>query len=311
MEKNLEFRDRSKVIYAIGIIIFAIGILSALIAPLEVMCFYFFIEGGRFHFEGFKFGSLMFGIIAIQIIGYYLIAAVFIPLGYGHIKLRLWARSLSLALLWFWLVMGIPLTILFVFLLVTSKEPSLWLVVTAIPLLYPILPALLIWFYKRKDVELTFRSSDKNTYLTEKIPMPVFTIILLFSFFAVALNVLLFFRGAFPFFGILLFDFYGAALISLSIILFVLFIWGLIKLKPWAWWGSVIYFGLGTVSFLLTFSINSLSDIYPMMHFAPLELGFFQNIPFQNFRLSIFIAIPLLVTVAIIIYSKKYFHHKN
>ena len=38
-------------------------------------CFYLFSEGGRFHYEGFGFGSFMFGNIASQIVGYYLIAA--------------------------------------------------------------------------------------------------------------------------------------------------------------------------------------------------------------------------------------------
>ena len=109
----------------------------AFIGPLEMYCFYLFSEGGRFHYEGFGFGSFMFANIAAQIVGYYLIALVAIPLGYGHVKrlrwartlsltngassrvriqegyghvkrLR-WARTLSLTLLGFWLVAGIPL----------------------------------------------------------------------------------------------------------------------------------------------------------------------------------------------------------
>ena len=307
MENKPEPKDRSKVLRAIGIILLAVGIFSFFIAPLEVICFYFFVEGGRFYFEGFNFGSFMFALITIQIIGYYLIAAMFIPLGYGHIKLRSWSRNLSLTYLWFWMVVGIPLTILFVFILITSKGPSLWLVITIIPLMYPVIPAILIWFYRRKDVELTLKSRDKSTYWIEKIPIPVLVIIMLFILYILDLNALLFLRGMFPFFGILLFDSYGALLISISTLIFSFLIWGLYQLKAWAWWGSVTYFGLIAISFLLTFSIKSLYDIYPIMNIAPLELKFFQNIPFQNFRLSVFMAIPLLVTLAIIIYSKKYF----
>jgi hypothetical protein len=41
-----------------------------------------FSEGGSFSYEGFGFGSFMFGNIASQVIGYYLIAAVLIVVGY-------------------------------------------------------------------------------------------------------------------------------------------------------------------------------------------------------------------------------------
>ena len=180
MEYKLRFKDRSKILYAIGIILLAIGVVCIFVAPLEVICFYFFIEGGRFYFEGFNFGSFMFSFIVFQIIGYYVIAAVFIPLGYGHLKLRSWTRNLSLALLWFWLGMGIPLTIFFTLALTASKEPSSWVVTAIIPLMYPVIPAVLIWFYRRRDVELTLRSKDKKTYQIEKIPMPVLVILFLF-----------------------------------------------------------------------------------------------------------------------------------
>ncbi len=308
---NRKFKDRRKILYTFGIIFLAIGIICIFIAPLEVTCFYFFIEGGRFHFEGFNFGSLLFSFIAVQIIGYYIIAAVFIPLGYGHLKLRFWVRRLSLALLWFWMIVGIPLTILFSLALAASKEPSLWLIITIIPLMYPVVPAVLIWFYRKKDVELTLKSKDKKTYWLDKIPMPVLVILFLFSFYILTLKVLLLFRGIYPFFGVLLLDLKGAFIISISIMIFLLLLWGLFRLKAWAWWGSVVYFGITTVSFLLTFSIKSLSDIYPLMNFAPLEIEIFQNLPFQGLRLSIFIAVPLLTTLAIIIYSKRYFPSKR
>lgn len=282
MENNKKFKDRRKILYAIGVILLAIGITCIFIAPMEVVCFYFFIEGGRFHFDGFNFGSLMFSFIAVQIIGYYIIAAVSIPLGYGHLKLKLWVKRLSLALLWFWIIVGMPLTILFAIALAASKEPSLWLVITIMPLMYPIVPAVLIWFYRKKDVELTLKSRDKKMYLLDKIPMPVLVILFLFSFYILTLQVLLLFRGIYPFFGVLLLDLKGSFVISISIMIFLLLLWGLFRLKAWAWWGSVVYFGITTVSFLLTFSIKSLSDIYPLMNFAPLEIEIFQNLPFQG-----------------------------
>ena len=133
-----------------------IGIGAALLGPLEMYCFTLFSEGGRFHYEGFGFGSFMFANIAAQIVGYYLIALVFIPLGYGHLRLRRWARPLALALLWFWTVMGVPLCLAFLFALLSAKplSPLLSLVVITFTCsAYPAIPGLMIRFYRSKDVK--------------------------------------------------------------------------------------------------------------------------------------------------------------
>ena len=90
---NVDHRDRSPILVAIGALLLLIGIAAALLGPAEMYCFYLFSEGGRFHYEGFGFGSFMFGNIACQIIGYYVIAAVFIPLGYGHVRMRRWVSK--------------------------------------------------------------------------------------------------------------------------------------------------------------------------------------------------------------------------
>jgi len=107
------YKDRSLVLALIGGFLLLVGLVAAFFGPIEMYCFYLFSEGGRFHYEGFGFGSFMFGNIACQIIGYYFIAALCIPLGYGHLKARRWARTLSLTLLECWLVVGAPLTVVF------------------------------------------------------------------------------------------------------------------------------------------------------------------------------------------------------
>jgi multisubunit Na+/H+ antiporter MnhB subunit len=119
------YRDRRPILAVIGCLLLLIGIAAALLGPAEMYCFYLFSEGSRFHYEGFGFGSFMFGNIASQIVGYYLIAIVLIPLGYGHLKVRRWARTLALTLVGFWLVVGVPLIVVFAFVAVTSKDLSL------------------------------------------------------------------------------------------------------------------------------------------------------------------------------------------
>ena len=67
----MDHRDRTPIVVAFGLILLLIGAASAFIAALEMYCFYLFSEGGRFHYEGFGFGSFMFGNLAAQIVGYY------------------------------------------------------------------------------------------------------------------------------------------------------------------------------------------------------------------------------------------------
>jgi hypothetical protein len=49
-----------RLIQVTSMILLVSGVLAAFIGPLEIYTFYAFIDGGRFHFDGFGFGSLMF-----------------------------------------------------------------------------------------------------------------------------------------------------------------------------------------------------------------------------------------------------------
>lgn len=48
------------IITLIGLLLLIIGITAAFLGPAESYCYYLFTEGGRFHYEGFGFGSFMF-----------------------------------------------------------------------------------------------------------------------------------------------------------------------------------------------------------------------------------------------------------
>jgi hypothetical protein len=306
---NADYRDRSLILAVIGVLLLSVGIVAAFLGPAEMYCFYLFSEGGRFHYEGFGFGSFMFGNIACQIVGYYLIAALFIPLGYGHLKVRRWARTLSLTLLWFWLVVGVPLIVVFFFILAGSKELSLaaaLIVVICLGLSYTIVPGLLIWFYRSRNVKLTFETKDPKPYWMEGLPLPVLVLCSLFLLYAIALHIPILFNGIFPLLGVWLSGMQGILLIDVLIICLLCLMWGTLRLKIWAWWGSLVYFGLMTFS-ILTLSKSSFSDILSKMRFPPTEIEILQGLPFQGYHFAALIGIPFLITLGLIIYSKRYF----
>ena len=60
---------RGWALFGMGLIMLLVGIGVALLGPLEIYPFYLFSEGGRFYYDGFGFGSFMFGNIAAQVLG--------------------------------------------------------------------------------------------------------------------------------------------------------------------------------------------------------------------------------------------------
>jgi hypothetical protein len=309
-----DYKDRSPILILLGAILLLIGVAMAFTGPLEMYCFYLFSEGGRFHYDGFGFGSFMFANIAAQIVGYYLIAMVCMPLGYGNIMRRRWARTLSLAVVGFWLVAGIPLMVAFMFVLMASKDvtlPTVLIALISLALSYAVVPLLLIRFYRSRDVRLTFEARDPQGHWIETIPLPVLVACSVFVFAIAVLHVLILFNGAFPLFSTLIFGLQGIALTDLSILVLVGLIWGLLRLRRWAWWGSLIYWALLTFSSIVSLSRSSFADIVAGMKFAPLEREALGGVPLHGAHFAALVGIPLLVTLGLIAYSRRYFAQRG
>jgi multisubunit Na+/H+ antiporter MnhE subunit len=306
----VNYGDQSLVVIGIGTLLLLVGIAAAFLGPVEMYCFYLFSEGGRFHYEGFRFGSFMFGNIAGQIIGYYVIALLCIPLGYGHLKVRRWARTLSLTLLWFWLVVGAPLAVVFFFVLITAKDLSQTAALVAAILLalsYLVVPGLLIRFYRSRNARLTFESKDPGSNWTEKVPIPILVLCSLYLFYSIALHVPIFFNGVFPLFGTFLSGLQGILLLDVSIVYLVFMAWSTFRLRTWAWWGSLIYFGVMTLSSITTLLKSSYAEILAVLNFPPSEIEFLDGVPIQGYHLAVFVGIPLLLTLGAIVLSRRYF----
>lgn len=307
---KIPFQDRSRILEIIGGLLLFVGIVCAFMGPIELYCFYLFSEGGRFHYPGFGFGSFMFALIAWQIIGYYLIAGLCLPLGYGHLKKRRWARTLTLSLLWLWLVAGVPVLVIVLFMMLSLKEltPITGLLFIALlGLAYPIIPGLLIRFYGGERVRLTFETRDPNTYWTEKLPLPILVLGGLLLFYALVLHVPIFFNGILPFFGRWLSGLTGIFLLDLTILGVVALAWGVFRRKSWAWWGTLAFFALLTASTALTLIPASWGEILSAVNLPPTEMEAFQQMPLQGYHLVALAGLPLLLTLATIILSKGHF----
>ena len=308
--QNIAIKDRSFLLRGFGVLLLLVGFAGAVFGPLEMYVFYMFSEGGRFHYPGFGFGSFMFGLIAVQIMGYYVIALIAIPLGYGHWKLRRWIRSVSLTLLWSWLILGIPLLVAFLVMLIASKESAGMLDYLLVPLMpagYLVVPGLLIWFYRSESVRMTLESRDPTQGGIDQQPIPLLVLSFLYFVYILALHALIFFNGIFPFFRGFFVGLAGFGMITVSVIWLALLIWGTTRRRRWAWWGALLYFGLLTISSTLALSRSSWADLLGLMKFAETELDALAGLPIQGIHLMPIVGLPLFLTLVAILYARRFF----
>ncbi len=288
---------------AIGVVLLLIGAVSALLGPAETHVFHMFEEGGQFHYEGFGFGSLMFANIVIQIAGYYVIAALCIPLGYAHLKLRWWARPAMTTLLIDWLIVGLPLSLAASAILVTSKGVSsvgLPFVALGFLLLYPVLPVLLLSFYRSRAAQRVFGDADAPPSWLSDTSESVRVAASLLALMVLVLHFPLLLGGFFPLFGRAIFGLPGVLLIDLAIVTAAILTWGIARRRYWAWWCATVFLGLMTVSSTVTFLAISPQQIVAGMPFAPLEAGVLSRVPMQGYHLALLVgAIPAATLVAV------------
>lgn len=301
----------------IGIFLLIVGLVGAYYAPLEIYVLYLFSEGGRFHYDGFGVGSFWFAVLVVMNLGYYLVAAVCLPLAIGHIRLRRWGLTLARLYAWFWLGAGILLVVNSVFLIPSvfkldlEREiiiTRLVLVIVSYLIALVILPLLALWFYKSEKVRSVFVAHDPNLYWTERYPFPLLAVFLLFFISIIVLHIAMFFQAMFPMFGRILLGRQSVYILALCSLIFIVLIYGITRLKLWAWWGSLVYVSLLTISSVMTFSRYRFYDIVQIMNLPAYELEFIDKmLLIHDYRLVGLITIPLLVIVGLIIYSRRYF----
>lgn len=303
-----DYKDRTLLLKVIGIILLLSGIVSGFLGTLEVYCFYLFSAGGKFNYEGFGFGSFMFNNIACQVIGYYLIAAILTPIGFGHLKMKKWARHVSLTVIWSWLVVGLPLIIAAFFILTGTKGlsiPAALIVLIILALSYLVVPGLLIRLYNSRNIISTLENKDRKDYPIERVPIRILIISLLYLFYIIMLHILIMFNGIFPVFGIFVFGLEGIILLDITIFCFYLLAWGTIQRRIWAWWGSIVIVGIFTLSAVITLLKTRYLDILSGLRFPQSEIGFLAGIPIQGYHLAIMVGIPLSITWILVILSKR------
>jgi len=301
----------------LGILLLLVGLVAAYYGPLEIYCFYLFSEGGPFAYDGFGLGSFWFAALAVQNVGYYVVAALCLPLGLGHLKLRRWAHTLTRLYLWFWLGTGVLLLGALALLIPSLGQLDLdrggvlsQSVVLGLAALFflVLLPALTLWLYNRPAVRAAFQAHEATVYWIERYPLPLLVLLLFYGFMLIFLHLAIFFQGIFPLFGQILLGRPGVYFIALCILALGILIYGTVRLKRWAWIGSVVYLALLTISTAVSFWGHSFHDVILMMDLPAYELEFLgQMVLLHDYPLVVLFTVPLLVALALALYARRYF----
>ena len=294
----------------LGALLLAAGLGLAYLAPLESYCFYLFAEGGRFHQPGFGVGSFMFGNIAAQIVGYYALAAMLTPLGYGYLRARRWARHLAEALAQAWIVAGLPFVVAFLAVLLMSKDVPPTVAVGATLLLalaYPGLPWLVRRLHRTCAVEEGLARDTSPPIWIESVPAPLLGLAMLYALVWLALHVLILFHGLYPWFGIWRTGLEGITWLGASALLLAILCWGTLLRRRWAWWGGLAYVSAMGVSWVVTLAGTTWMSLLDTLQFTADEVAILQGMPLQGWQLAIVVGLPVALLLVQIVRARDGF----
>jgi hypothetical protein len=209
-----------------------------------------------------------------------------------------------------WLAVGLPFSLAALGILVTSKElgpatfPAL---ILGLLLVYPVLPLVLIWFYRSRGVGRALDTAHATSNWISATPLRVRVATSLIVLLAVVLHFPLLLGGLFPLFGVMISGLHGVLLIDMSIVTIAALAWGVARRYRWAWWGAVVLLGLLTGSSTVTFLANPPHEIIELVPLAPREIEAVSAIPMQGYQLACFVGIVPAATLIATVVARREF----
>ena len=252
---------------------------------------------------------------------YVLVAVWFICMGIGSIKARRWARALVLVSSWLWLICGIS-GLIFILLLMPDMYDQMgesgrmppevarimkYFMTAFMTVLYVIIPAVLVLFYGSKNVKATCEFRDTHVRWTDKCPLPVLALSLMFGFWVVSMPFTLCYGCAIPFFGSILTGLSGAGVVLLVMLLAGYVAWGTYRLSINAWWCAVLLIIAWALSIAITFSRVSILDFYEKMNFPAQQLDAIKQFSISQDYMVLFFGLWFVAFLGYLLYTRRYF----
>lgn len=255
---------------------------------------------------------------------YALAAVVLIVLGVGSTQRRRWARALVLVVSWIWLVTGTFSVVLMAYVfpqMMRTRIPGgmdpmaktvAAVVATAIIIFMALfmvaLPAGLVIFYRRQDVEETCKQRDPVQRWTDRTPLPLLAISLLFAFGALYFLVIGLSMPLFPFFGRYLVGKAGTALCFVVFLLDGALAFGFFRRNVLAWWVAAVTLLVRIVSAVLTYRTGNLLEAYSRLGWSEKQMEMLRQNPVLGAGAMLWTTLFYsLVFLGYLIWAKRFF----
>jgi len=208
------------------------------------------------------------------------LAVGFIWLGIGLMRARRWAWTLTVVLSWMWLIIGVVSFVMVVFFMGSSTwaaiaqqgqmPPEMMMtmrIVTGAVLacIYILLPGVFLILCHNESVRATCQRRDPKIRWTDRCPMPVLALSILFALSIVWMPAAVAYRCVIPLFGVFVSGAAGAVGILLITLVLAYLAWGTYRLQMAAWWGTLLLAIVGTLNTVVTFSRTDLMQMYEKM----------------------------------------------
>ena len=314
-----DFKDRKTGLVIFGILQILLGALCAALVPLMIFAVVISHALAVDNASAPPPNPMM---MLPSILIYALMAAWFITMGVGSLKARRWARALILVSSWFWLICGIcGLTFFLLFMPgmfdsmpeTDGEVPQgLFLVIKCImavfmTIIYILIPGSLVLFYRSRHVKATCHARDPQPRWTDKCPLPVLALSMLFTLWAVSMLTMSATGWTLPFFGTILTGFPGAAVALTLIVCLAFLARGTYKLCINAWWCAFLLTIAWATSMAVTFSRMSIWDFYEKINFPEEQLKTMRQIMPHNTTMILMFALSFAAFFAYLLYTKKFF----
>jgi hypothetical protein len=312
---SVGYKNRSTGLIVFGILTILLGCVCALFIPLMLFAQTMSTKatGTPPNFSTILPGVFLYGILAVALVW----------LGIGSIKAQRWARALLLIFSWNWLIMGMVMLVVMVFLLSrifltdstgtrTAIRVVPFVMMAIVAVIFVILPGIWTFFYGSRHVKATCEARDPMMRWTDACPLPVLACSL-WLIIGVPMMLIMSLTGhcVMPFFGTFLTGMPGAMLCLVGAAVLSYCAWALYKLNRRGWWLIFIALCLFFVSNLLTYARHDVTEMYRLMGYsqAQIELiqksGFFTGNSMMWFAL--FSALPFL---GYLIFIERFFRRK-
>lgn len=309
------YTDRSTGLMAFGIVQIVCGAVTALFIPLAVF--------GAVMASKTGLGAPLKN-LAPSLFIYALTAVVLIVLGVGSTQKRRWARALVLVVSWVWLVTGFFTVVLTAYIfpqMMRARIPGgtdpmaktiVAVVATAMivfmALFMVALPGGLVIFYRQRDVEETCKHRDPVERWTDRTPLPVLAISLLFAFGALYFVVIGLSTPLFPFFGRYMVGMAGTALCVAVAVLDGVLAFGFFRRSILAWWVAVVMLLVRIASAVLTYRTGNLMEAYSRMGWSEKQTEILRQNPALGAGAMLWTTLAFsLVFLGYLIWVKRFF----